>query len=525
MSEEINVILQATDEASGVIAGASEQIDSSLAAVSDQAEQTDAVVSGSMNGAASAVEKSSGSLKQNVLAMNSVALAGASLVAGISGIENAEVALDRAYVTVEKGTNAVTSAQEKYTAAVAKYGPSSREAQDAAAKLQAAQDALTVAHERVDVAQRNLNDRMMMTAMTVVPSVIGVIGSLSTITESWTAIQGAAAVASDALGSALDFLAANPIMAVILVIGLIVAALVAAYNACPPFRDAVNAIAGVLSGALGAALSAIRGALEWLWNNVLVPLGNFLAGEFNVAIQVVSAVFAALSWAVSEVYTGLKWLWDNVLVPLGEYVGGALLGAWNALSNGIKWAYDTLIKPVFDALLWVYNSVLKPIGDFFGGIGKTLGNIGSSIGGFFGGIGKMLGLAEGGIVTQPTVAVVGEAGPEAVIPLNENFSNVLSEVSGNITFSAPAVAPMGNELGLPEFAGGGIVSAPTLAFVGEAGPEAVVPLIERNDVLAGAAEAESVSNVVNNMDNRVAEGDQNVTINMTTNPSISIGQR
>ena len=34
------------------------------------------------------------------------------------------------------------------------------------------------------------------------------------------------------------------------------------------------------------------------------------------------------------------------------------------------------------------------------------------------GLGKMLGLADGGIVTGPTLAMVGEAGPEAVIPLD-----------------------------------------------------------------------------------------------------------
>ena len=35
---------------------------------------------------------------------------------------------------------------------------------------------------------------------------------------------------------------------------------------------------------------------------------------------------------------------------------------------------------------------------------------------------ESLGLALGGIVTKPTLAVVGEAGPEAVIPLNKGKS-------------------------------------------------------------------------------------------------------
>jgi hypothetical protein len=49
------------------------------------------------------------------------------------------------------------------------------------------------------------------------------------------------------------------------------------------------------------------------------------------------------------------------------------------------------------------------------GIGYAVGGpIGGAIGGFVGGL-----FAEGGIVTKPTIAMVGEAGPEAIIPLDQ----------------------------------------------------------------------------------------------------------
>jgi len=142
-------------------------------------------------------------------------------------------------------------------------------------------------------------------------------------------------------------------------------------------------------------------------------------GSFVVALQFFTDVWNALSAAVSTVYNGLKWLWDNVLVPLGNFIGGALLGAWNAFANGLSWAYNNLIKPVFDALNWVYINVLKPVADFLGTIWNGISGIGDAIGGFFGGIGKALGFAEGGIVTGPTLALIGEAGPEVVVPLRE----------------------------------------------------------------------------------------------------------
>jgi hypothetical protein len=59
----------------------------------------------------------------------------------------------------------------------------------------------------------------------------------------------------------------------------------------------------------------------------------------------------------------------------------------------------------------------------------------SSIAGAVGGlVGKIPGLADGGIVTGPTLAVVGEAGPEAVIPLSKmnQMGNVTININANV---------------------------------------------------------------------------------------------
>jgi phage-related minor tail protein len=47
-------------------------------------------------------------------------------------------------------------------------------------------------------------------------------------------------------------------------------------------------------------------------------------------------------------------------------------------------------------------------------------------------------LAEGGIVRSATLAVVGEAGPEAVVPLDRGsgFGNVTVNVTGGLATSA-----------------------------------------------------------------------------------------
>jgi hypothetical protein len=74
-----------------------------------------------------------------------------------------------------------------------------------------------------------------------------------------------------------------------------------------------------------------------------------------------------------------------------------------------------------------------------GGIGGVLSRmLGTAktvipgLGALTGLIGNIPGLAEGGIVTGPTLALIGEAGPEAVVPLNKmgQMGNVTINVNG-----------------------------------------------------------------------------------------------
>jgi phage-related minor tail protein len=96
------------------------------------------------------------------------------------------------------------------------------------------------------------------------------------------------------------------------------------------------------------------------------------------------------------------------------------------------------LKPVFDALAWVWNNVIKPIADVIGAIvgavtgflggGGTPSNQNPNVGGH---------LQHGGIVTRPTLTWVGEAGPEAVIPLSKGG------LGNNITIHGPLITVQG----------------------------------------------------------------------------------
>jgi hypothetical protein len=384
MSSNVEFSITAFDEASSVFEDVQSNaqecfsvVTSSASEAADSVEASGSEVQTSMEGVSSACSEAAesqsslastgvmlgdnqafgaGGVQSNAMAMNTAALSAASLVMGINNVENAEVTLDRAHVTVEKDTNAVTSAQNAYNKAVLDYGSNSKEATDAAAKLKAAQDALGVAQERVDEAQRNLNSTIMMSSLQIIPGVIGAFTSLNTLVSSYPAIATAASGATDALSTAMDFLAANPIVLVITGIALLAVGLYEAYEHCAPFRDAINEIGSVLEGGVKTALTDVEEVLNFLWNDALKPLGEFIISVFVTYLDSFISTWDAVESAVN-------YLWKDVLVPVAEFFKGALAEAINFVMAPID-AFESAISKV--------SNLLKPITGLIGDLTGAL---------------------------------------------------------------------------------------------------------------------------------------------------------
>jgi hypothetical protein len=86
--------------------------------------------------------------------------------------------------------------------------------------------------------------------------------------------------------------------------------------------------------------------------------------------------------------------------------------------------------------------VTGPLGVLIGMMRKLV-DLKDSIGNFdIGGI-KIPGFADGGIVTGPTLAMVGEKGPEAIIPLSQLGSMGSGGVTVNVTGGLATSAEIG----------------------------------------------------------------------------------
>jgi hypothetical protein len=303
---ETNNMASAFSEAKGQV----NEVNASYGYLNQSAEKT-----------TQSTQKMGVSMMDNVSKANTLALAGANLYLNFDRIEKAQLAVDKSQLNLSRSTRAAELAQQGYNDAVAKYGPSSEQAKDASDKLKIAQDALTFSQERAVMVSDDLKETMVSSALTVIPSLIGIIQVAGGATKVWSGIQAA-------LNAVMS---ANPIAIVVLAIAGLVAAVVAAYTLFPPFKDAVDAVGKALGEGLGKAVELIKGGLEWLWINILKPLGEFLVGSFMTAVSVIG--------------DKLAWL-AGVLKPIGDAFGwlaGVVGGAINAVGNAIE-EYNAMMK-------------------------------------------------------------------------------------------------------------------------------------------------------------------------------------
>lgn len=147
---------------------------------------------------------------------------------------------------------------------------------------------------------------------------------------------------------------------------------------------------GIIIGIAALVAAIIWMATHWhqVWGEVkriAVDVWHFLYNLFhNHIVQDILAI------------------WSVGLIPLAEH--------WHTVWNDIK----RVVEDVWHAISPIFHDIAHAISDITGGISKVAGGIGHGIGDVL----HFVGLAEGGIVHRPTLAVVGEAGPEMVIPFS-----------------------------------------------------------------------------------------------------------
>lgn len=228
-------------------------------------------------------------------------------------------------------------------------------------------------------------------------------------------------------------------------------------------------------------IQAIGDAINWVWDNVLSPLVDFIVGSFsdtfkswgdliNELIPNVIEIFQGLTDFFVGVFTGdekrcwegirkifegfsnfLKNIfatdWTNIFGPvLGgrlnafcstvtaiwntikgvlsgiiDFIGGVFTGNWARAWNGVKNIFSSIVSGFAGIFKAPINAIISGINSFIGGLNKIkIPDWVPGVGGKGFNISKIPKLAEGAVVSKATPAIFGEAGTEAVIPLQRN---------------------------------------------------------------------------------------------------------
>lgn len=164
---------------------------------------------------------------------------------------------------------------------------------------------------------------------------------------------------------------------------------------------------------MGLTKGVIQNSFEVIKNNIYEKM--LYAKEF------VSAGLGAMKEKFSE---------------LVFFLGGDFNSAWDKAFNGIKNSFDGVWEGMSTVMKTAINGCIKMLNGFIGGIWSSIKSVVDVIGSLIRQFGSLIGfsdwgfsmpdvpqipmLAKGGIIKQPTLAMVGERGREVVMPLENN---------------------------------------------------------------------------------------------------------
>lgn len=221
------------------------------------------------------------------------------------------------------------------------------------------------------------------------------------------------------------------------------------------FQQAWDAIVNIFSG-IGEWFS---GVFQGAWDaivNIFTPIGSWFGQRWADVTSALANIGAWFMDMFQKAWTGLT----NIFSKLGSWFGERWNDVTSALSSVSNW-FGEMFTNAYNAVKDAFSS----IGDFFSGVWDTVKSI-------FVNAGQMVGEAVGGAFKSAVNAVL-----DTIENVVNGFIGMINGVL-DVVRNLPGLGWIGSvsTVSLPRLARGGIVDSPTIAMIGEAGKEAVVPL-------------------------------------------------
>lgn len=294
-----------------------------------------------------------------------------------------------------------------------------------------------------------------------------IIGGIALATKAYALAEAAASTAkSIATGIQWAFNAAmmaNPIVLIVAAIVAVIAIIVLLYTKVEWFRNMVD-----------GAIDGIVAAWQWLWDKIVAMFNwvkdnwplllAILTGPIGIAVKLIVDNWDTILNAIKGVWNWIKNNWPLLLAILTGPFGLAVLAItrnWDTIKDfffrlpGIIRGY---LGGLVDIITWPFKQAASGISAVFNPIKDFFWRLPGQIRTFFGGLAD--------IITYPFKIAF------------DGIKWLWNNTVGKISFTVPSWVPGigGKGWSVPKLAAGGIVTRPTLALIGEAGPEAVIPL-------------------------------------------------
>lgn len=210
----------------------------------------------------------------------------------------------------------------------------------------------------------------------------------------------------------------------------IITALGVMYATNEDFRNSVNELLGTVFNLLKEVWGALQPIVEAVMNvikiilpilsgllqtvaEVLAPIISFVAQLVNVLLPLIKPLIEVITLPLQLIAKLINTIADSTL-NLGEVFKGVF--------SVISGVFQSIVAVVFDPIIMMINAIISGINTIKDKLSDTW-------------LGKKLGIqakpietldyiiphfAEGGLISKPTIAEIGEDGTEAVVPLENN---------------------------------------------------------------------------------------------------------
>lgn len=195
----------------------------------------------------------------------------------------------------------------------------------------------------------------------------------------------------------------------------------------PVFKLALT----ILRGVFDMVFAAIRGIIELAGkticervNNIrdfFRNLGEWMEGTFGFkwknVFETVKNVVKVFRDFMGPIINSL----EVIFMGLTNFISGVFSNNWRRAWFGVKQIFESIVSGLRNIFKAPLNFMIDGINKFLSGIGKIkIPDWVPGVGGKGFSIPRIPRLAKGGIVSASTIANIGEAGTEAVIPLQRN---------------------------------------------------------------------------------------------------------